>query len=95
VIKAVDQPCVHTPADDRRKATPVTTPLQEAGDLLDDVEVAERLGTTRLALKALRLRGGGPPAVRVCGRRPWKYRRGDLEKWLAQRPTSESRDHAR
>lgn len=49
--------------------------------LLDEVQLAKRLGMSRKALSIRRWRGGGPPFVRL-GRRVF-YRPEDVQEWLA------------
>ncbi len=55
--------------------------------LLSRVEVAAQYGLSRRWLELAACRGDGPPMVRIS-RRMVRYRRCDLEKWLASREVS-------
>lgn len=52
--------------------------------LWDDERLAERLSVARQTPRVWRLRGGGPPFIRI-GRRP-RYRPEDVEEWLNSQP---------
>lgn len=52
--------------------------------LLYTVEAAFLLGLSPRTLEAFRLRGGGPPYIAVT-RKAIRYRRQDLEIWIAAR----------
>lgn len=62
-----------------------TTTVQviDPDSLLDQSRVAEILGTTTKFLEARRVRGGGPPFIRVG--RLVRYRRSDVIAWLDSR----------
>ena len=53
--------------------------------MLTDGEVAARLGVKVDTVRKWRLRGMGPPAIKVGG--AVRYRLGDLELWLSSQPT--------
>jgi excisionase family DNA binding protein len=59
------------------------TPPFDSGTLLSTDELAERLGLVRDTLYHWRVRGEGPPAIRVGGR--VRYRPSDIEVWLKSR----------
>ena len=64
---------------------PAGRPLPEHPDvLLFTVEAAFLLGLSPRTLEALRLRGGGPPFVAVT-RKAIRYRRGDIDVFIAMR----------
>ena len=52
--------------------------------LCSEPEAATLLGIAYTTLRRMRLRGDGPPFV-VLGSRLVRYRRCDLEEWLAAR----------
>jgi predicted DNA-binding transcriptional regulator AlpA len=52
--------------------------------LLTEIEAADFLGYTIRALQNWRLRGGGPPFIRISGRSV-RYRRRDLIAWIESR----------
>lgn len=55
-------------------------PQSQIAPLLDERDVAVILGVTRHALQAWRVRGGGPPFIKVG--RCIRYRESDITKWL-------------
>ena len=82
-------------SDARRSAEePASRPIpQNADALLFTVEAAFLLGLSPRTLESFRLRGGGPPFISVT-RKAIRYRRGDLNSWIAARrrtSTSDSR----
>lgn len=52
--------------------------------LLTEKEVAKLLGMTPRFLQARRVRGDGPPFVRISSRAV-RYRLSDLERWIRER----------
>lgn len=52
--------------------------------LWNDKQLAERLSVAQQTPRVWRLRGGGPPFIRI-GRRP-RYRPEDVEGWLNSQP---------
>lgn len=52
--------------------------------LLYTAEAAYVLGLSPRTLESMRLRGGGPPYIAVTSKAV-RYRRGDLEDWIASR----------
>ncbi|APT59215.1 hypothetical protein RGI145_08600 [Roseomonas gilardii] len=52
--------------------------------LLREAQVAELLGLSRDGLRRLRIRGSGPPYIRL-GDLKVAYRREDIEAWLNSR----------
>lgn len=52
--------------------------------LLREAQVAELLGLSRDGLRRLRIRGGGPPYIRL-GDLKVAYRREDIEAWIKSR----------
>ncbi len=64
---------------------PAGRPIPEHPDaLLHTAEAALLLGLSPRTLEAFRLRGGGPPYIAVTPKAV-RYRRGDLEAWIAAR----------
>lgn len=59
-------------------------------EVLDNVEAARFLGVSPETLPQWRVRGNGPPFVRV-GRRV-VYRRATLERWLQEREVTSTSD---
>ena len=60
-------------------------PIPKHSDaLLFTTEAAFLLGLSPRTLEAFRLRGGGPPFIAVTPK-AIRYRRQDLEKWIAAR----------
>ena len=60
-------------------------PLGEArSELLTTQEAAEFLKLSRRTLEAHRVRGDGPPYVRLSSR-CIRYRPSDIDRWLAER----------
>lgn len=53
-------------------------------ELLDDRAIARMAGRAPTWMTSLRARGEGPPVVRL-GHRTVRYRRDDVETWLATR----------
>ncbi len=49
--------------------------------LMSEREVQEKLGIPARTLQAWRMRGGGPPFVKLA-KRCVRYREGDLQGWL-------------
>ena len=64
----------------RANQTPTTDDLAELR-LLDTTEVARLLGVTSRRLQRVRLRGEGPPFVRIGGEP--RYPVGALREWIA------------
>lgn len=65
---------------------------QDPDALLYQAEVAYLTAQSERTLEAYRLRGGGPPFI-VIGKRGVRYRRGDVQEWIAarrRRSTSDS-----
>lgn len=62
-------------------------------ELLNQVRVAEILGTTTKFLEARRVRGGGPKYIRVG--RLCRYSRADLNEWIASRRVSSTSETPR
>ena len=65
--------------------------------LLSTATAAETLGVSPSTLEGWRVRGGGPPYVKVAGR-VVRYRPSDLDKWVAARvfgSTTEADEAAR
>jgi len=58
--------------------------------LLTQADVAELLGVTERCIEGWRVRGGGPRYVR-CGRLA-RYRREDVERWIASRTATSTSD---
>jgi excisionase family DNA binding protein len=56
-------------------------------DLLTEPEAAEALRISLVTLRRWRKAGTAPPAIRVG--RAWRYRRGALDRWLAERETTQ------
>ncbi len=52
--------------------------------LLYQAEVAYLTAQSERTLEAYRLKGGGPPFI-VIGKRGVRYRRGDVQEWIAAR----------
>lgn len=64
---------------------PAGRPIPEHPDaLLHTAEAGFLLGLSARTLEALRLRGGGPPYIAVTPK-AIRYRRQDLERWIAER----------
>ncbi len=64
---------------------PAGRPIPEHRDsLLVTSEAAFLMGLSHRTLEALRLRGGGPPFVKVTSRAV-RYRRRDVLEWIEQR----------
>lgn len=61
-------------------------------ELLDQSHVAMLLGTTTKFLEARRVRGGGPPFIRVG--RLCRYSRADLNVWLTSHRMSSTSQRA-
>ena len=61
---------------------------QQPDDLLTVTEVCDVLKVSRSALYALRYRGEAPPAIKVG--RQLRWRRTDLDRWIAERPVIET-----
>lgn len=62
--------------------------------LLTTTEAAEFLGVDTRTLEGRRLRGGGPPFIRLFKgpRGPVRYRLADLESWLESRLRASTSD---
>jgi predicted DNA-binding transcriptional regulator AlpA len=60
--------------------------------LLNQSQVARILGTTEMFLEARRVRGGGPPYVRVG--RLCRYRPQDVEAWIESRRVTSTSEAA-
>jgi len=60
------------------------------GDLITTREAAAMLGVAPRTLEGWRLRGGGPRYVAVG--RLVRYRRAELERWLAERERASTSD---
>jgi excisionase family DNA binding protein len=56
-------------------------------DILDTPEAASYLRLSKPTLERLRLQGNGPPYAKLTpgNRGPVRYRRADLDAWLASR----------
>lgn len=63
---------------------PTATTTRVDGALLEPKTLAKMLGLTVRALEAWRLRGEGPSFIRISSR-CIRYRRQDVEAWLAAR----------
>ncbi len=72
-----------------------TTTASEVRDpLLTTTEAAEYLGVTPRCAEAWRVRGGGPPFIKISARAV-RYRLSDLNRWIEERlRTSTSDDGA-
>ncbi len=66
-----------------------TKPVQEK--LLTEPQAAEVLNFTARTLQAWRVRGGGPPYVKISAR-AIRYRQCDLNRWIEQRIRSSTSD---
>ncbi len=66
---------------------PETQPNTEHAKLVNEREAASILCYSVRALQNWRHRGGGPDFVKVSSRSV-RYRRSDLEKWIADRTVS-------
>ncbi|MDQ3606988.1 MAG: helix-turn-helix domain-containing protein [Gemmatimonadota bacterium] len=62
--------------------------------LLTEVEAAATIGFSPRFLQERRMRGGGPPYVRVSAR-AIRYRPEDLESWAAERLRTSTSDPGR
>ncbi len=62
--------------------------------LLTTEETADYVGATPRTLEAWRLRGGGPPFVKVS-KRMVRYRLSDVTKWIEQRVRTSTSDRGR
>jgi len=60
----------------------------ELNNLLDERDLSQVLGRAVSSIQKDRLRGGGVPFIRVG--RQIRYRRSDLDQWLAARPVHSS-----
>jgi excisionase family DNA binding protein len=58
--------------------------------LLDTQAASDLLGVEPRTLEGWRLRGGGPPYVKVG--RLVRYRRADLDRWVAERTRASTSD---
>ncbi len=58
--------------------------LTDSDALIRQEEAARLLGVSPRALEAWRYRGGGPKFIRISGR-CIRYRRADLQAWIAER----------
>lgn len=65
-------------------SAPTVSPAADPLALLDTSAVARILGLSERTIEGMRVRGGGPPFVKVSGRRV-RYRRSDLEVWMQER----------
>lgn len=59
-------------------------PAVDSDVLIRQEEAARLLGVSPRALEAWRYRGGGPKFIRISGR-CIRYRRADLQAWIAER----------
>jgi hypothetical protein len=57
---------------------------QDPDALLYQAEVAYLTAQSERTLEAYRVKGGGPPFI-VIGKRGVRYRRGDVQDWIAAR----------
>lgn len=55
------------------------------GQLMRQEEVANLLAVSERTLEAWRLSGAGPPYVRLGSKKAVRYKRSDVEAWLAAR----------
>ncbi len=53
-------------------------------DLLTEAEAAERMRVALVTLRRWRKQGTAPPSRRIG--RQYRYRRGDVERWIEQSP---------
>ena len=60
--------------------------------LMNEIEAADLLCYSVRALQNWRHRGGGPDFVKVSSRSV-RYRRTDLDKWIAERTVSNTSQH--
>lgn len=60
-------------------------------DALTDKEAARITGLSYRTLQKLRWKGGGPPFVHYSSRAV-RYRRGDVEQWVAERVRQSTSD---
>lgn len=75
----------HTAAQADRADAPAGRIIPQDPDaLLYQAEVAYLTAQSERTLEAYRLKGGGPPFI-VIGKRGVRYRRGDVQDWIATR----------
>jgi hypothetical protein len=75
----------HTAAQADRADAPAGRIISQDPDaLLYQAEVAYLTAQSERTLEAYRLKGGGPPFI-VIGKRGVRYRRGDVQDWVAVR----------
>jgi hypothetical protein len=78
------------PFESRPDAVSHRSLLNDADALLRPAEAASLLALSVRTLEGLRLRGGGPPFVRL--QRSVRYRRGDLIDWVLNRRIKSTAD---
>ena len=75
----------HTAAQADRTDAPAGRVIPQDPDaLLYQAEVAYLTAQSERTLEAYRLKGGGPPFIAI-GKRGVRYRRGDVQDWIAAR----------
>ena len=84
-----------TPTFPASAEQPAGRPIPEHADaLLFTAEAAFLAGLEPRTLEAKRLRGGGPPFVRISTRAV-RYRRADLKAWIESRIVTSTSDPGR
>jgi len=80
---------------DRRAAGLIERSSGEPGDLLNTDELCSWLGMSRVWAEIGRIRGYGPPYLKLGDgpRARIRYRRGDVEEWLRQRTYGSTAEH--
>lgn len=75
--------------DSATQQNPINATKHDDHALLPQKRVAAMLSVSPRALEAWRMRGGGPPFIRIS-KRCVRYRRSDVDAWLAKREASPS-----
>jgi predicted DNA-binding transcriptional regulator AlpA len=81
-----------TPEDDQSDATD-TKKQVPATHLLSREEIQKEYGLTRRWLELAALKGNGPAYVKI-GSRTVRYRRAEIERWLAEREVRSTSEHS-
>lgn len=65
--------------------------MKQGDALLNETEAGRRLGFSVRTLQGWRIRGGGPPFLKMS-RRAVRYRASDLEAWIRSRVRTSTSD---